>query len=156
MTRTPEPRTEHVIVVAPHIRPDGTKHPNAFAARLAGTDAVLCVSDTLLLDAARALLKSGLAAPDDMIAMRHAGADIDALRGSVGVGVAAGLVIEDAPSGSLRRRKYREICGDVASSIAQTDGAATPLAGNNENAPAASPPPTCLSHAIGLGIGGRP
>ena len=78
----------HVITVSPHIRSDGTKHPNAFEARLAG--ALLCVSETPLLDAARALLARGIAAPEDTIVMRHVGSHVDALRARVGV--AAGLV----------------------------------------------------------------
>ena len=51
----------HAIAVSPHIRPDGTRHSNAFEARLGG--ALLCVSETPLLDAARALL-AGLAIED--------------------------------------------------------------------------------------------
>ena len=86
----------HVIAVSPHVGADGTKHPNAFEARLAGE--VLCVSETPLLDAARALLARGIARPDDTIVMRHAGSHVDALRARVGV--AAGLAIEDRPSGN--------------------------------------------------------
>ena len=86
-----------VITVSPHIRSDGTKHPNAFVARLAGE--VLCVSETPLLDAARALLARGIAQPDDAIVMRHAGSHVDALRARVGV--AAGLAISD-PAGGRR------------------------------------------------------
>jgi hypothetical protein len=49
----------HVIAVSPHMRSDGSKHPNAFEARLAG--AVLCISETPLLDAARALVARSIA-----------------------------------------------------------------------------------------------
>ena len=66
------------LVAAPHIRPDGTKHPNAFDARL--NEVVLCTSETPLLSAARALLASGQAQPDDTIVMRHAGSGAIALR----------------------------------------------------------------------------
>ena len=55
--------TARVIIVTPHLRPDGRKHPNAFDARLAGSDAVLCVSETPLLDSARVLLKAGKGQP---------------------------------------------------------------------------------------------
>jgi len=92
------------IIVSPHIRRDGTKHPNAFDARLAGSDAVLCVSETLLFSAARVLLKTGKANADDVLAMRHAGSAHDALRARVGV--AAGLVIEETRCGP-RRRKFK-------------------------------------------------
>ena len=79
------------------MRPDGTKHPNAFEARLAGD--VLCISETPLLDGARALLARGIALPNDTIVMRHAGSHVDALRARVGV--AAGLAISD-PAGGRR------------------------------------------------------
>lgn len=51
--------TNLILVETPHVRPDGTKHPNAFDARLDGSDAVLCVSETPLFDSARVLLKTG-------------------------------------------------------------------------------------------------
>ena len=96
----------HVIAVLPHMRPDGTKHANAFEARLAGD--VLCVSETPLLDGARALLARGIAQLDDTIIMRHGGSRVDALRARVGV--AAGLAVEDRPSGApgLRLGEYRQ------------------------------------------------
>ena len=95
----------HVIVVSPHMRSDGTRHSNAFEARLGG--AVLCVSETPLLDAARALLARGIARPDDTIVMRHAGSDVDAIRARVGV--AADLTISD-PAGGRRTalRRWEE------------------------------------------------
>ena len=96
----------HTITVSPHIRPDGSKHPNAFDARLDGSDALLCTSETPLFDACRVLLKTGAAQPDDVIVMRHAGAQHDALRAKVGV--AAGLTISDKPSGRrIHLEKYR-------------------------------------------------
>ncbi len=90
----------HLISVSPHIRSDGAKHPNAFEARFAGE--VKCVSEAPLLDAARALLAQGIAHRDDTI--------VDALRARIGV--AAGLAIEDRPSGApgLRLGKYRQRC----------------------------------------------
>jgi hypothetical protein len=114
---------ELVLVASPHIRSDGTKHPNAFDARLAGSDAVLCVSETPLLSSARALLAAGMAGPDDTIVMRHAGSDFDALRARVGA--AAGLTIEDTPSGGgPRLRQYRGISREAPLRIAQTSSPA--------------------------------
>ena len=54
------------------------------------------------------LLAQGSAQPEDTIVMRHAGSDVDALRARVGT--AAGLAIEDRPSGDpgLRLGKYRQ------------------------------------------------
>ena len=60
----------------------------------------------------KAALVTGLSArpPDDAIVMRHAGLHVDALRARVGV--AAGLAIEDRPSGNpgLLLGKYRQRC----------------------------------------------
>jgi hypothetical protein len=93
---------ELTLIVAPHIRRDGTRHPNAFDARLDGD--LICTSETPLFDGARALLKTGKAAADDMLVMRHVGSEHDALRARVGV--AAGLTIEETGHGP-RRRKYK-------------------------------------------------
>ena len=93
---------ELVIEVSPHVRRDGTKHPNAFDVRLAGSDEVLCVSDTPLLTAARVLLKAGKADPDSLLVMRRAGSGAVALRGRIGR--AATLTIEETPFGPKRRR----------------------------------------------------
>ena len=92
--------TAHVVIVTPHIRPDGRKHANAFDARVDGV--LICTSETPFFDAARALLKDGTADPSDMLVMRHAGAHHDALRGKVGA--AAGLRIEETGFGPRRRR----------------------------------------------------
>ena len=93
-----------VLIVSPHIRPDGAKHPNAFEVRLAGGDAVLCVSETPLFDAARVLLKTGKANADDVLAMRHVGSEHDALRGKADQ--LAVLVIGETGH-RPRRRQYR-------------------------------------------------
>jgi hypothetical protein len=92
---------ECVIEVSPHLRPDGTKCPNGFDARLAGCDEVLCVSDTPLLTAARVLLRAGRADPDDVLVMRHAGSRAVALKGRVGL--VASLTIEETRFGPKRR-----------------------------------------------------
>ena len=112
-------RHEHVIEVSLHIPPDGTKHPNVFDTRLAGSDEVLCVSDTPLLTAARALLKAGKADPGDVIVMRHAGSSAIALRAKVGA--AAGLTVEDRPSGQrIRLAKYQPRTNAASPGIAHT------------------------------------
>lgn len=95
---------ELALIISAHVRRDGTKHPNAFDARLGSSDTVVCVSETPLFDAARALLAQGKANPDDMLVMRHAGSTVDALRSKVGV--AAGLRIEETGWGP-KLRKYR-------------------------------------------------
>ncbi len=107
----------HIIAVSPHVGADGTRHPNAFEARLAG--ALLCISETPMLDGARALLARGIAQPDDTVVMRHAGSHVDALRARVGV--AAKLAIEDRPGGDpgLRLGKHRKR-GTVRPMIART------------------------------------
>ena len=105
------------VVIAPHIRTDGTKHPSAFDAWLDGE--LLCVSETPLLDAAGVLLKAGKADPGDMLVMRHAGAGAIALRARIGV--AAGLTVEDRPSGQrIRLAKYRPRTNAVTPRIART------------------------------------
>jgi len=109
---------EHVIEVSLHIRPDGTKHPNVFDARLAGSDEVLCVSATPLLTAARLLLKAGKADPDDVLVMRHAGSGAVALKGRIGL--AASLTIEETPFGPKRRRYKPRSSLEGSPRIAQT------------------------------------
>lgn len=90
------------LIVTPHIRPDGTKHPNAFAAALDGE--LICVSETPLFDSAREMLRRDMAQPDDMLVMQHAGSTHWAMRGKVGE--AAKWTIEESGSGP-RRRRYR-------------------------------------------------
>lgn len=108
--------TAQTIIVSPHIRPDGTKHPNAFDARLDGE--LICTSETPLFSACRVLLKAGKAQPDDRIVMRHAGSDHDALRARVGT--AAGLTIEETGFGPKRRKYKPRPALEVAPCIEQT------------------------------------
>jgi hypothetical protein len=80
----------HTLLISP-------AKPGRFDARLAGSDQYLVEgSRTPFLDAARALLAAGLAAPDDMLVMRNAGSAHDALRARIGA--AAKLTVnEDGP-----------------------------------------------------------
>lgn len=90
-----------LIIVSPHIRPDGVKHPSAFDANFNGK--LICTSETPLLDSARELLKRGLAHPEDWIVMRHVGSDHDALRAKVGM--AAKLMKAERSADRLRLEK---------------------------------------------------
>ena len=90
-----------------------------FAARLDGSNEILCVSNTPLFSACRVLLARGLAKPDDVVVMRHVGADAIALRARVRV--AAGLTVEDRPSGQkIGLAKYRPRTNAVTPRIART------------------------------------
>lgn len=91
--------TAFTVIVSPHVCRDGTKHPNAFEAQIGGE--LICTSETPLLDAARALLKAGKATPDDVLVMRHAGSDHDALRARVDV---AARLMKSEPKGKGRLR----------------------------------------------------
>jgi hypothetical protein len=64
-----------------------------YDAYLVGEDRILCSSKMPFLDAARVLLNDGIATPDDILVMRHAGSDVNAL--SAPAGVAAKLTIEE-------------------------------------------------------------
>jgi hypothetical protein len=69
-------------------------YPGRFDARLAGDRPIIERSRTPFLDAARALLASGLALPDDMLEMRHDNSEHVVLRAKVSV--AAKLTVSDA------------------------------------------------------------
>jgi hypothetical protein len=91
----PETTQTHLIIVSTSIGSTGKPLPSKFDARI---DERLIVeqSRTPFVDGARALLKDNIASPGDLLIMRHAGSNVDALRASVGI--AAGLTIaEDGP-----------------------------------------------------------
>jgi hypothetical protein len=69
----------HVLMVTPAPRKSGGVLPGKLDARL-GERPIVEASRTPLCDGARALLAQGLAAPGDMLVMRHAGSDHDALK----------------------------------------------------------------------------
>lgn len=73
----------------------------------ASTDGeVLCVSRTPLLSAARVLLQRG-ADPGSVIAMRHVGSQVTAMRGTVGA--AARLTIEKSDMHPMRFRVWKPL-----------------------------------------------
>ena len=76
--------------------------PGVFVASLSG--AALCEFHEPLLAAARELLRRG-AASGTVLAMRHAGADHDALRGRLGT--LARLTVEDGRDGVPRLRPWK-------------------------------------------------
>jgi len=75
---------------APHVAPART--PGKFAAFL-GERQIVAASRTPFCDGARALLAEGTAAPGDLLVMRHAGGEHDALKAAVGV--AAKLTVSE-------------------------------------------------------------
>jgi hypothetical protein len=97
------------ITIAPAHDRAGARHPNRFTAVLDKTGDALCSTETPLLDAARALLKTGKAGKDDVIVMRHAGAAYHyAMRARVGV--AASLMrAESAKGGRIRLIKASDL-----------------------------------------------
>ena len=105
------PRSQLTLIVSPHIRPDGHKHPTKFDARLSDRSEVLCVSETPFFDAARVLLRTNRAHSGDLLVMRHAGSPHDALKATVGA--AAELTIAETGS-RPRRRRYAPYSGTVA------------------------------------------
>jgi hypothetical protein len=79
----------HSLVVSPT-----PARPGRFDVRLADSSQFFVESSRVpFCDAARALLAGGLAAPGDLLAMRHAGSTHDALKAAVGV--AARLTVDE-------------------------------------------------------------
>jgi len=66
-----------------------------------------------LLDACRYLLRAG-ADPNSWIVMRHAGIEVESLRGKIGI--LAGLTVEDDHLGRPKFRRWRGPRGDGAGS----------------------------------------
>ena len=96
-----------------------------FETRL-GDRVILKSSRQPLLDAARVLLAEGMA-PDTRIAMRHAGANHDALSSTVGK--AAGRMVLETPAVGPRFARWKPSAfGDGPSPMRSDDGAATTLA----------------------------
>ncbi len=116
----------HILIVSPHIRADGSDHPNAFDAFFDGE--LICTLETPFFEAARNLLAIGRAKPDDMFVMRHARTGVDALRAKAWS--AAKLTIRETGSGPKLRRYMPYPRVSLAASIEQNEGAATTLAGS--------------------------
>jgi hypothetical protein len=85
------------IIVSPRRTRDKRAAPNVYDARLIGEEELLCSSNTVFLDAARLLLSSRRAEPDDVLILQHAGSNTQALRASIGD--AAKLTIEERDAG---------------------------------------------------------
>jgi hypothetical protein len=86
-----------VIIVSPRRARDKRAAPSVYDARLSGNDQLFCSSNTIFFDAARKLLRSGCAAPEDVLIMKHAGSDLEALRATIGH--AAKLTVEERDAG---------------------------------------------------------
>jgi hypothetical protein len=84
--------TPLVIIVRPHIKSNGKRHPNLFDARLEGESETLCESNQPFVDSARILLNRGHD-PGTILVMRHASSDVVALRGALGT--AAKLTVDE-------------------------------------------------------------
>jgi hypothetical protein len=88
---------DFTIIVSPRRARDKRAAPSVYDARLIGEEKLLCSSNTVFLDAARLLLRSGRAKPDDVLIMMHAGSATKALRATIGV--AAKLTVEERDAG---------------------------------------------------------
>jgi hypothetical protein len=98
--------TIHTISVAPAHKRNGEPLPGKFDA-LANERRIVAASRTPFCDSARVLLAEGLAAPSDVLIMRHVGSQVDALKAAVGV--AAKLTVnETAGTGTPRFEPYRQ------------------------------------------------
>jgi hypothetical protein len=86
------PSTTHVLVISPAPRKNGGTIPGKFEARL-GERLIVEASRIPFCDGARILLTEGLAAPNDLLIMRHAGSSCDAIKAAVGV--AAALTVDE-------------------------------------------------------------
>jgi hypothetical protein len=80
-----------LIIVSPHVGSNGRRHPSDFDCWLEGGP-FLCISRQPFLQAARVLKAMGHH-PDTTLVMRHAGSDVVALRGRLGI--AAGLTVDE-------------------------------------------------------------
>ena len=94
-----------VLVVSPALHKNGGTIPGKFDARL-GERLIVEASRIPFCDGARVLLAKGLAAPGDLLIMRHAGSDHDALRAAVGV--AAKLTVNETV-GTPRFVRWRQM-----------------------------------------------
>jgi hypothetical protein len=85
------------IIVSPRRAREKRAAQNVYDARLIGENELLCSSNSVFLDAARKLLRSGRAKPDDVLIMLHAGSNTEALRANISA--AAKLTIEERDAG---------------------------------------------------------
>jgi hypothetical protein len=107
-------------------RPPGGTIPGKFDVRH-GDRLIVDASRTPFCDGARVLLAEGIAVPGDMLIMRHAGSDHDALKASVGV--AAKLTVnESSGNGTPRFVPWRPM-------PSRPSAAGPPMRGKAEEAP---------------------
>jgi hypothetical protein len=118
----------HMLLVSPAPRKSGGVLPGKFDARL-GDRSIVEASRTPFCDGARALLAQGLAAPGDLLVMRHTGSQHDALRAMVGV--AARLTVDETSGNGtprfVRWKPMPRITSEGASPMRETDPQAIPL-----------------------------
>lgn len=88
---------DFTIIVSPRRARDKRAAASVYDAHLIGDEELLCSSNTVFLDSARELLRSGRAQPHDILIMQHAGSNTEALRATVGA--AAKLTIEERDAG---------------------------------------------------------
>jgi hypothetical protein len=104
----------HVLMVSPAPRKSGGVLPGKFDAWLGER---LIVEASRICDGARALLAQGLAAPGDLLIMRHVGSEHDALRAAVGV--AAELTVDETSgNGTPRFVRWKPMPRRTVSSLA--------------------------------------
>jgi hypothetical protein len=97
--------TIHTINVVPACKHNGKLLPGKFDAFI-NERRIVVASRTPFCDGARVLLAEGLAMPSDVLIMRHAGSQVDALKAAVGV--AAKLTVkEETADGKPRFGSWR-------------------------------------------------
>jgi hypothetical protein len=69
---------DFTIIISPRRARDKRAAQSVYDARLIGEEELLCSSNTVFLDAARQLLRSGRADPDDELIMQHIGSSTEA------------------------------------------------------------------------------
>jgi hypothetical protein len=108
------------------ISPNGA--PGHFDAVVDG-ELIVTSSRQPFLDAARVLLARGVDSNSWLI-QRHAGSDVDSLRGKVGI--AAKLTVQDGPDGRPRFRSYRSYPWAVAPPVARNEKSDHPAVASAE------------------------
>lgn len=137
----------HLLIVSPCRPRDGADHqwPGRFDAYL-GDRLLVERSRTPFLDSARALIAHELADPADLLVMRHAGSETDALKASVGV--AAKLTVDES-SGLPRFRRHDPTWAARFKGPQDVEGT-PPMRPNVEEVPYLAPEPERLPAPIGV------
>ena len=107
--------TIHIISAMPARKLNGEPLPGKFEA-FYGEHRIVAASRTPFCDGARALLADGTAQPSDVLIMRHAGSQHDALKAAVGI--AAMLTVDESETPRLHKwvdpRKRYPAAPDIA------------------------------------------